>query len=78
MAYVSTESGRQEVYLTRLADARVRIAVSQEGSSSECGAPAALLAWSHDGHTLYYISASSKDRGKALVTVVSDWTRMGQ
>jgi serine/threonine-protein kinase len=120
LAYLSTESGRPEVYVTSLPTARARLAVSLDGAISEAQSQGSFLTWSHDGRTLYYVDASGYlmavpitetpslavgrparvpgspdglvnvtaapdgrllllahgDRGKTLVTVVSDWTRM--
>ena len=60
LAYTSTQSGRREVYLTTLPDARVQIAVSQDGSHATAGDAEAGLAWSHDGRSLYYSNAASQ------------------
>jgi Tol biopolymer transport system component/tRNA A-37 threonylcarbamoyl transferase component Bud32 len=58
VAYRSNQGGRQEVYLTTLPDAKVQWPVSQDGAFFENASPADALAWSRDGHTLYFVDAT--------------------
>jgi serine/threonine protein kinase/Tol biopolymer transport system component len=49
-AYVSNESGRQEVYVQAMAASGARAQVSRDGGTSPV--------WSPDGHALYYLEPS--------------------
>src|SRR5262249_7155785 len=48
VAYVSDESGRQEVYVQRFPDAGDKVQVSTRGGASP--------RWAPDGHELYFLS----------------------
>ena len=58
VAYRSNQGGRKEIYLTTLPDAKVQWPVSQDGAFFENASPADAIAWSRDGHTLYYVDAT--------------------
>jgi Tol biopolymer transport system component/tRNA A-37 threonylcarbamoyl transferase component Bud32 len=60
VAYVSTESGRGEVYVTRLADPGVRRRLTNEGGENPL--------WSRDGSRLFY-SSSGRVVSQALRSV---------
>jgi dipeptidyl aminopeptidase/acylaminoacyl peptidase len=68
VAYRSNKGGRQEVYLTTLPDAKVQWPVSQDGAFFENASPADALAWSRDGHTLYYVDATRHLMSVAIIT----------
>ena len=51
LAYVSTEAGRREVFVTDFPAAKVRRPVSTDGGFAP--------AWSHDGRELFYVSDAS-------------------
>ena len=60
VAYVSNETGRQEVYLTSFPQADRRIVISDDGGNS--------VTWSRDGSELFYYSAAQE-----IVAVPIDW-----
>ena len=68
VAYRSNQSGREEIYLTTLPDAKVQWPVSQDGAFSENASQADVIAWSHDGRTLYYVDATQHLMSVAIGT----------
>jgi len=63
LAYVSDESGRDEVLVTSFPDRKTTFVVSREGADSP--------AWSRDGKTLYYLTRESVDNGLPAYRLLS-------
>jgi Tol biopolymer transport system component/tRNA A-37 threonylcarbamoyl transferase component Bud32 len=57
LAYTSNQSGRNEVYLTRMPEAKIHAQVSENGAFSPQGFRPAL-AWKRGGGVLYFLGAS--------------------
>ncbi|HEX8941954.1 MAG TPA: protein kinase [Gemmatimonadaceae bacterium] len=67
LAFVSNETGRDEVFVTRLSDPATRWQVSQDGVRLDPTAHRAPLAWSRSGKGIYFA-----DAGGHLVSVTVD------
>ena len=63
LAYVSDESGRDEVLVTSFPDRKTTFVVSREGADSP--------AWSRDGKTLYYLTREFVDNGGPAYRLLS-------
>ncbi len=68
LAFVSNESGRTDLYLTRLADPATRWQISPAGVRLDPTAHRASLAWSRTGARLYFADA----RGQLLSVSISE------
>jgi len=67
LAFVSNETGRDEVFVTRLSDPATRWQISQEGVRVDPTAHRAPLAWSRSGKTIYFADGAGH-----LVSVTLD------
>ena len=67
LAYLSDRTGRFEVYLTRMPDAREQWQVSFDGARALAGFRGSLT-WGSDGQTVYYASGD----GKLMSAAISD------
>jgi Tol biopolymer transport system component len=67
LAFVSNETGRDEVFVTRLSDPTTRWQISREGVRVDPTAHRAPLAWSRSGKGIYFA-----DAGGHVVSVTVD------
>ena len=67
LAYVSSQSGRPEVYVTRMPDAKAQWQVSS-GGSSILSAFRGALAWGRSGRELYFLDAE----GQLMSAIITD------
>jgi serine/threonine-protein kinase len=67
LAFVSNETGRDEVFVTRLSDPTTRWQISQEGVRVDPTAHRAPLAWSRSGNGIYFADGAGH-----LVSVTLD------
>ncbi len=66
LAFISDRTGRPELYLARMPEAREQHQVSFEGARILSGYRSSL-AWAHDGRSIYFISVSDKLMSAAIL-----------
>jgi len=58
LAYISTQTGRAEMYVARMENVSAPWQVSQSGVRADLQAHVAPMAWRHDGDVLYFADAA--------------------